>query len=151
MTKVQGWSACVTADNNGRFPNGSRCLIGGPFPNKTLASDWASAIDDSSLMWLVCDPVPSEDIIGCDRELMVPMETSPSIDITKEYKTRDGKRVINLARVDFNSAGHRVTYPIKGTIIVREKPRKTEYAIWSDEGVSDVVWGNHKHRDLVPA
>lgn len=71
------------------------------------------------------------------------------IDPKKKYRTRDGKRVINIHIEKYNSAGEEVTYPVKGTIIVREKPFKTDYAIWSPEGISDVVWGNHSERDLV--
>lgn len=71
------------------------------------------------------------------------------IDVTKTYKTRDGKTVENLQIVLHNSVGNEVTYPVKGTIVVRTKPRrKTEYALWSLDGRADVVWGHHKERDL---
>jgi hypothetical protein len=48
-----------------------------------------------------------------------------------------------------NSAGHLVTYPVGGTIILKEKPLKKKYYIWSINGISDVVWGNHSDLDLV--
>ena len=64
------------------------------------------------------------------------------IDCTKTYQTRNGKRVVNLTNVPFNSAGDKVTFPIKGTIIVREKPLKTSYAIWTIEGKYDVFRDN---------
>ncbi len=70
------------------------------------------------------------------------------IDVTKTYKTRDGKTVENLQIVLHNSCGNEVTYPIKGTIVIQTKPRKTEYALWSLDGRADVVWGHHKERDL---
>lgn len=71
------------------------------------------------------------------------------IDITKPHRTKEGKRVIDLTYVPYNSCGNKVTYPIKGTIVVREKPRKLEYCIWSEDGRYDVVWGNHSEKDLV--
>src|SRR4030042_3148693 len=71
------------------------------------------------------------------------------IDINKEYRTKSGKDVIGLAFVPLNSIGNKVTYPIKGSIIVKKKPLKLRYAIWSADGISDVVWGNHKDDDLV--
>jgi hypothetical protein len=73
------------------------------------------------------------------------------IDPAKTYKTRDGKRVIDIHIVMKNSCGDEVTYPVKGSIVIREKPWKTEWAIWSLDGRADVVWGNHSERDLVEA
>lgn len=70
------------------------------------------------------------------------------IDLTKVKTTREGKRVLNLRYVPFNSAGRKVTYPIKGTVIEREKPRKTSYHLWAEDGRSDVVWGRFPERDL---
>lgn len=71
------------------------------------------------------------------------------VEVEKTYQTRSGLRVINLKNVPYNSAGRLVTYPIKGTVIVREKPLKTEYRIWSSRGVSDVVFGRYSEMDLV--
>lgn len=70
---------------------------------------------------------------------VIPM--SKWIDPTKEYMCK-GKRVINLHIELYNSCGDEVTYPVKGNIVVREKPFKTEYCIWSLSGLADVVWGN---------
>ena len=63
-----------------------------------------------------------------------------AIDINKKY-TCGGKPVIGLEIVMQNSAGNTVTYPVKGSIVVREKPLKLEYAAWSIDGQFDVVWG----------
>ena len=71
------------------------------------------------------------------------------IDINKTYRTAEGKRVYNLNYVPFNSCGEKVTYPIKGSIIVREKPFKTRYQIWSEDGITDVVFGKNKKDDLI--
>lgn len=71
------------------------------------------------------------------------------IDPKKTYITRSGLRVIDIHIVMCNSTGREVTYPIKGTVVVRERPYKTEYHVWSLDGKSDVVWGNHSDRDLV--
>ena len=57
------------------------------------------------------------------------------IDPTKKY-TCGGCRVENIS-INHNP----VTYPVRGTIVLREKPRKTTYAIWSPDGIADVVWG----------
>jgi len=70
------------------------------------------------------------------------------IDLSKAYKTRDGKRVINLVIKLHNDAGHEVTFPVKGSIVVREKPFKSVYAIWTLDGRICVVNKNNK-RDLV--
>ena len=70
------------------------------------------------------------------------------IDITKTYTTRTGKRVVGLQYKPYNDYGEAVTYPFKGTIIRREKPLKTSYAIWDENGRYDVVWSTHND-DLV--
>lgn len=70
------------------------------------------------------------------------------IDINKEYKTRDGNVVINLEYIPFNSAGKRVTFPIKGTIVY-EKPRKLQYCIWTKDGKYDPTWSKEEGMDLV--
>jgi len=61
------------------------------------------------------------------------------IDLTKTY-TCGGKRVLGLQIVRYNSAGNEVTYPVKGSVVICEKPFKTEYRIWSIDGIADVVW-----------
>ena len=76
---------------------------------------------------------------------------APEIDITRPLKTRSGKRVIGIVRKTHNDIGDEVTYPLKGTIILREKPLKVTYHIWSNEGISDIVFGNMKDKDLVYA
>jgi len=66
------------------------------------------------------------------------------IDLSKKY-TCGGKRVINL-KIELNvtyadGTEHPVTYPVKGSVVVREKPFRCEYRIWSIDGKADVVWG----------
>jgi len=61
------------------------------------------------------------------------------IDPLKTY-TCNGKRVVGIRIMRHNSLGNEVTYPVKGTIILREKPLKTEYAVWSIYGEANVVW-----------
>lgn len=63
-----------------------------------------------------------------------------TIDVSKTY-TCNGKRVVNIQIILKNSSGSIVSYPVKGSIVVREKPLKLKYAIWSIEGKADVVWG----------
>ena len=70
------------------------------------------------------------------------------IDVNKSYRTKNGQRVINLTYVPLNSAGNKVTYPIKGSIVRSEKPLKVEYMIWSEDGIVDVVWGRHSNDNL---
>lgn len=69
------------------------------------------------------------------------------IDPNKEYRTRSGCQVMGLKIVPRNSAGGLVTYPVKGTVIRREKPRKIEYQIWSIYGETNVVWPGLKSED----
>lgn len=71
------------------------------------------------------------------------------VDISKEYTTRNGKRVIGLEINEYNSCGFKVSYPVKGSIVQQEKPLKLEYAIWSIDGISDIVWGKNKGKDLI--
>ena len=71
------------------------------------------------------------------------------IDVNKTYKTRDGKRVEGLHIVLHNCCGHEVTYPVKGSIILKEKPRKTEFAIWSLDGKKNIVFTDGKNHDLI--
>lgn len=70
------------------------------------------------------------------------------LDLTKPVRTRSGKRVYNIV-VKRYSCGAEVTYPIKGTVILREKPLKTEYNIWSLDGIWDVVENRHPELDLI--
>lgn len=65
------------------------------------------------------------------------------------YYTKDGRKVLNLQYVALNSCGNEVTYPYKGSIVIKEKPLKLEYCIWSKEGKVDVVWGEQANKDLV--
>ena len=66
------------------------------------------------------------------------------LDLTKEY-TCNGKRVVGLKYEPLvacaNGTVIKVSYPIKGTIVVREKPLKLAYQIWSEDGIADIVWG----------
>ena len=72
------------------------------------------------------------------------------IDLDKTYTTREGKKVEGLQIVLHNSCGNEVTYPVKGTIVIKEKPkRKTEYRIWSLDGKADVVFRGKEQFDLI--
>lgn len=55
------------------------------------------------------------------------------------YITRSGKRVIAMELKLYNDQGSEVTFPIKGTIVEREKPLKTRYAIWTLDGRA-TIW-----------
>jgi len=61
------------------------------------------------------------------------------IDIAKPYKTQSGKRVIDLNIKLYNRIGNEVTFPVKGTVIVKEKPLRTRYQIWTLDGRSSVL------------
>jgi len=69
------------------------------------------------------------------------------VDVTKQYKTRSGKRVIGLIIHSDNDETN-YTFPVKGSVVVREKPLKLEYAIWTLEG-RFLVTGGENPRDLV--
>jgi len=56
-----------------------------------------------------------------------------------QYKTRSGKRVVNMSIKLHNDNGDEFTFPIKGTVVVREKPLKCEYHIWTLDGRHDVM------------
>lgn len=71
------------------------------------------------------------------------------IELTRQY-TCNGKRVINLRYVPYNSAGGKVTYPIKGSVVVRERPLKLQYRVWSLYGEDNVVFQNQAY-NLTPA
>ena len=69
------------------------------------------------------------------------------IDIKKKYKTRGGKEVELSGIVMVNGIGNEVTYPVKGLIILKQRPRKTENCIWSLDGKYNVI--NNGEKDLV--
>ena len=71
------------------------------------------------------------------------------VDLNATYRTRSGKRVIHLDRTLYNSNGVEVTFPVKGSVVVREKPFKSKYQIWTLDGRADVV--NKSNDDLVKA
>lgn len=72
------------------------------------------------------------------------------VDIRKQHKTRCGMPVIDLHIKEKNEAGFPVTYPVKGMMVVRQNPYKTEYMIWTMEGKADAVWEERlQHLDLV--
>ncbi len=64
----------------------------------------------------------------------------------KTYQTMAGQRVEYIRIKMKNDAGDTVTFPVKGTIIRSEKPRRTEFMIWTLDGVIDPVW-NQNHMD----
>jgi len=70
------------------------------------------------------------------------------IDITKEIITEKGLRVIDLQYIPCNSCGNQVTYPIKGSIVVSEKPFKTEFCIWTEDGECDKVFKSNKNKNI---
>jgi len=75
------------------------------------------------------------------------------IGLEKKYRTRSGLRV-ELHEIKLkNSCGKNVTYPVKGTIYHNAKKNwghpQIEYMIWSIDGITDVVFGNDSHLDLV--
>jgi hypothetical protein len=55
-------------------------------------------------------------------------------DTTREYRTRAGDRVVLHDFVPHNSLGNIVTFPIKGTIIDKDHPRRKKFQIWTTEG-----------------
>lgn len=75
------------------------------------------------------------------------------IDPKKKYRTRRGYRVTGLHIQLHASTGQEVTFPVKGSIIVREaapgKEELTTYFIWTLDGRSHVV-GHSDQDDLVP-
>jgi hypothetical protein len=56
-----------------------------------------------------------------------------------ELTTRNGKKIVGVQYKPFNSIGNRVTFPIKGTIILSEKPTKKRYQIWTIEGRNSIT------------
>lgn len=52
--------------------------------------------------------------------------------------TKSGKRIIGMRFRPFNDIGNPVTFPIKGSIVLREKPFKCTYQIWTVEGRASI-------------
>jgi hypothetical protein len=48
-----------------------------------------------------------------------------------------------------NSAGNEVTFPIKGTIVLREKPYKTTFNVWTKNGINEPVWNSNSDFDII--
>lgn len=69
------------------------------------------------------------------------------IDLSKSYVTRNGFKVCNLHYKPFNSLGNKVTFPIKGSIIIKDKPLRMIYQIWTEDGNCS-IFGEHKY-DLI--
>lgn len=63
------------------------------------------------------------------------------IDTNKTYKTRNGKDIVGLTIQLTNENGNEVTFPVKASIVVRKKPYKTRYQIFTLDGRS-TLWGN---------
>ena len=61
------------------------------------------------------------------------------IDPNKNYKTTSGKRVVNIYIVLENSCGNEATFPVKGTIVLSQKPWKASYGIWTLDGRASVL------------
>lgn len=60
-------------------------------------------------------------------------------DTTRIYHTRRGDRVVLHEFVPRNAPGELVTFPIKGTILYKGRPRKKKFQIWTLEGRADVL------------
>ena len=74
------------------------------------------------------------------------------LDLSKKYMTLGGRAVTHLTYEPFNSAGEKVSYPIKGSIMPPAGKRiPPTYAIWSEDGITDLVCGKHRNLDLIPA
>ena len=71
------------------------------------------------------------------------------IDPGKQYRTREGKDVEIRGVVKNNSAGNRVTYPVKGSILSETATGRVvrQYAIWTLAG-RFMSGKNHKN-DLI--
>lgn len=65
------------------------------------------------------------------------------IDTTRKYTTREGATVTIHDIVPHNSAGERVTFPIKGSVRKLVNVRyRTHYQIWTSDGRACVL-GDH--------
>jgi hypothetical protein len=71
-----------------------------------------------------------------------------SIDPSKTYKTRDGRRVVNVRIVETNGYGECVTYPVKGSIL-QKPPKHPIYTVWTADGHH--ILGKDSPFDLVEA
>ncbi len=71
------------------------------------------------------------------------------IDPAKEYQTKSGFRVIDLSIQLENSNGSEVTFPVKGSIVTKEKPLQVTYHIWTLDGRSSVMAASQKDLVLV--
>ena len=71
------------------------------------------------------------------------------IHLCRRYTTRAGHEVTGLCYEPLTSGGYAATYPIKGSFKRTPRSRYT-YAIWSIDGLHDVVWRSGAHRDLIP-
>jgi len=71
-------------------------------------------------------------------------EQARRIDVKGDYKTSKGQRVIDLQCILCNSTGSEVTFPIKGSVVIKEKPLRTEYTIWTLDGRNQVI-GTHDY------
>jgi hypothetical protein len=60
-------------------------------------------------------------------------------DTTRSYTTRSGDRVVIHEFVLRNSLGNVVTFPIKGTVFAKGRPRKKKMQIWTLEGHAGVL------------
>ena len=78
------------------------------------------------------------------------MSERQRITMGRKY-TCGGEEVVLHAITLHNSAGHPVTYPVKGSVVMRKgrKRPKLDYRISSIYGEADVVWGTGDN--LVPA
>jgi hypothetical protein len=56
-----------------------------------------------------------------------------------ETKTVGGKRVIIHGYNKFNSCNNEVTFPLQGNIVLKEKPFKSKYTIWTNDGKNSVL------------
>ena len=61
-----------------------------------------------------------------------------------EYRTRRGDRVVIHKVRDFNNAGARSTFPVKGTVYWRGRARKKSFQIWTLDGRASVL-RQHPH------
>jgi NADH:ubiquinone oxidoreductase subunit len=71
------------------------------------------------------------------------------IDPSRQYKTRDGKQVQILLIEEQNDVGNKVTYPVKGNILVKSKSGRIvpDYNIWT--GIGESRLGKESPNDLV--
>lgn len=72
------------------------------------------------------------------------MTKAPFPVLGREYRTRSGDRVVIHEVKPFNSAGGRVTFPVKGTVHWRGRARKKTYQIWTVDGRASVL-RPHRH------